>query len=144
MQKNCPEKASCTEKDCNCPQDHHSLLQVSTKNEIEHVRANAEPSSPAVSNMLVDNATTEHNRRSFELLKVVPLKVTAENGRTLTTYGMLDSAAVGSMITSNVVEKLELKGVPENVELSKVKFQISSVSQGSPSFQVYHSLTVKV
>ena len=105
--------------------------------------------------MLVNNATTEHNRKSFEMLKVVPLKVTAENGRTLTTYGLLDSAAVGSMITSNVVEKLELR-VPENVsistvtqrdqnpKLSKVKFQIRSVSQGSLFFQVYHSLTVKV
>jgi len=54
------------------------------------------------------------------LLKVVPLKVTAENGRTLTTYGILDSASVGSMITSNVVEKLELQGVPENVSISTV------------------------
>ena len=85
------------------------------------------------------------------LLKVVPLRVTAENGRTLTTYGMLDSANVSSMITSNIAEKLGLQGVPEkvsistvtqrdqNLELSKVKFQISSVSQGSPSFPVYHA-----
>ena len=155
MQKNCPEKTGCTEKDCTRPQDHHSLLHVSTKNEIEDVRANAEPSSPAVPNLSVNNATTENNRRSFVLLKVVPLRVTAENGRTLTTYGMLDSAAVSSMITSNIAEKLGLQGVPEkvsistvtqrdqNLELSKVKFQISSVSQGSPSFPVYHALTVK-
>ena len=93
----------------------------------------------AVSNMLVNNATTEHNRKSFELLKVVPLKVSAENGRTFITYGLLDSAAVGSMITSNVVEKLELRVSTvtqrdQNLELSKVKFQISSVIQGCLSF----------
>ena len=31
LQKNCPEKTGCTEKDCTRPQDHHSLLHVSTK-----------------------------------------------------------------------------------------------------------------
>ena len=91
------------------------------------------------------------------MLKVVPLRVTAENGRTLTTYGMLDSAAVSSMITSNIADKLQLQGVPEkvsintvtqrdqNLELCKVKFQISSATQGSPSFPwpVYLALTVK-
>ena len=119
LQKNCPEKTGCTEKDCTRPQDHHSLLHVPTKNEIEDVRANAEPSSPAVPEER-NNTTTENNRRSFVLLKVVPLRVTAENGRLLTTYGMLDSAAVSSMITSNTAEKLGLQGVPEKVSISTV------------------------
>ena len=90
------------------------------------------------------------------MLKVVALGVTAENGRTLTTYAMLDSTAVSSMITSNIVDKLQLQGVPEkvsintvtqrdqNLELCKVKFQISSATQGSPSFPVYHAFTVKI
>ena len=137
--------ASCTKKDCGRPQDHHSLLHVSTKNKIEDVKGN----------LAVNNTTTENRRRSFVLLKVLPLRVTAENGRTLTTYGMLDSAAVSSMITSNIADKLQLQGVPEkvsintvtqrdqNLELCKVKFQISSASQGSPSFPVYHALSVK-
>ena len=153
LQRNCPEKTSCTEKDCARPQDHHSLLHISTKNEIEDVKGNPEQSSPVVSNLSVNNATTESNRRSFVLLKVVPLRVTAENGRTLTTYGMLDSAAVSSMITSNIADKLQLQGVPEkvsintvtqrgqNLELCKVKLQISSASQGG-AFPVYHALTV--
>ena len=155
LQRNCPEKTSCTEKDCVRPQDHHSLFHILTKNEIEDVKGNPEQSSRVVSNLSVNNATTESYRRSFVLLKVVPLRVTAENGRTLTTYGMLDSAAVSSMITSNIADKLQLQGVPEkvsintvtqrdqNLELCKVKFQISSASQGSPSFPVYHALTVK-
>ena len=157
MQGNRPEKTSCTEKDCARPQDHHSLLHISTKNEIEDVKDNPEQSSPVVSNLSVNNATTESNRRSSVLLKVVPLRVTAENRRTLTTYGMLDSAAVSSMITSNIADKLQLQGVPEkvsintvtqrdqNLELCKVKFQISSATQGSPSFPwpVYLALTVK-
>ena len=59
------------------------------------------------------------------------------------------------MITSNIADKLQLQAVPEkvsintvtqrdqNLELCKVKFQISSASQGSPSFPVYHALSVK-
>jgi len=156
LQRKCPEKTSCTENDCARPQDHHSLLHISTKNEIEDVKGNPEQRSPVVSNLSVNDATTENKRRSFVSLKVVPLRVTAENGRTLTTYGMLDSAAVSSMITSNIADKLQLQGVPEkvisintvtqrdqNLELCKVKFQISSASQGSPSFPVYHAFTVK-
>ena len=156
LQRNCPENTSCTEKDCAHPQDHHSLLYISTKNEVEDVEGNPEQSSPEVSNLSVNNATTEYNSRSFVLLKVVPLRVTAENGRPLTTYAMLDSAAFSLMITSNIVDKLQLQGVPEkvsintvtqrdqNLELCKVKFQISSATQGSPSFPVYHAFTVKI
>ena len=155
LQRNCPEKSSCTEKDCARTQDHHLLLHISTKNEIEDVKGNPAQSSPVVSNLPVNNVTTESNRRSFVLLKVVPLRMTAENGRTLTTYGILDSAAVSSVITSNIADKLQLQGVPEkvsintvtqrdqNLELCKVKFQISSASQGSPSFPVYHALFEK-
>ena len=120
LKRNCPEKTSCTEKDCAHPQDHHSLLHISTKNEIEDVKGNPEQRFPVVSNLSVNNATTESNRRSFVLLKVVPLRVTAENGRTLTTYGMLDSAAVSSMITSNIADKLQLQGVPEKVSINTV------------------------
>ena len=99
--------------------------------------------------------TTEIKRKSFVLLKVAPLRVTAENGRTLITYGMLDSAVFSSMITSTIADKLQIQGVPDkvsvntvtqrdqNLELCKVKFQISSASRGSPSFPVYHALAVK-
>ena len=54
------------------------------------VKANPEQSSPVVSNLSVIDATTENKRRSFVSFKVVSLRVTAENGTTLTTYGMLD------------------------------------------------------
>ena len=59
LQRNCPENTSCTEKDCARPQDHHSLLHISTKNEIEDIEGNPEQSSPVVSNLSVNNATTE-------------------------------------------------------------------------------------
>ena len=55
---NCPEKTTCTENDCARPQDHHSLLHISTKNEIEDVKGNPEQSSLVVSNLSVNDATT--------------------------------------------------------------------------------------
>ena len=64
--------------------------------------------------------TTENKRKSFVLLKVAPLRVTAENGRTLITYGMLDSAVFSSMITSNIADKLQIQGVPDKVSVNTV------------------------
>ena len=74
LQRNRPEKNSSTEKDCARPQDDHSLLHISTKNKIEDVEGNPEQCSPVVSNLSVNNAMTESNRRNFVLLKVVPLR----------------------------------------------------------------------
>ena len=100
------------------------------------------------------NATTEDSKRSFVLLKVVPVRVTAENGAVVTTYGLLDTAAVSSMITSDLAGKLQLQGIPEKVnintvthsnhqcELSKVEFEISSTNQDGPCFSVQHALAV--
>ena len=76
-------------------------------------------------------------------------------GEHVLCIGILESAAVSSMITSNIVDKLEFQGVPEkdsistvtqrdpNRELSKAKFQVISARQGSPCFPLYHAITVK-
>ena len=71
-----------------------------------------------MSNLSVNNATTENNRRIFVLLKVIPFRVTAENGRTLTTYGMLDSAAASSMITSNITDNCNFKEFQRTLALT--------------------------
>ena len=42
--------------------NHYLLLHISTKNEIEDVKRNAEESSPAESNLSVNSATTENKR----------------------------------------------------------------------------------
>ena len=94
----------------------------------------------------------EDSKRSFVLLKVVPLRVIAENGAAVTTYGLLDTAAVSSMISSHLAERLKLQGVPEvntvthknhDCELSKLRFQIGPTSQDGPCFTVYHALAVE-
>ena len=77
-----------------------------TMSEAGDVEGSVDQSSPLVSNLFVNNATMDDVSRSFVLLKVVPLRLIAENGNTRTAYGLLDSAAVSSIITSNLVGRL--------------------------------------
>ena len=131
------------------------LLHLSTTNDVNDNERNTKPSTPPATDLTVHNATTEDSKRSFVLLKVVPLRVISENGAAVTTYGLLDTAAVSSMISSPLTERLKLQRVPEKVsintvthknhdcELSKVRFQIGPTSQDGPCFTVYHALAVE-
>ena len=88
------------------------------------------------------------------MLKVVPLRVVAENGGTVTTYGLLDTAAVSTMITSQLAQELQLQGSPERVNINtvvqsnhecilpRVRFKITSTTQDNPRFQVHRALVV--
>ena len=97
----------------------------------------------------------EELKRSFVLLKVVSLSVVGDNGAIVTSYGLLNTAAVSSMITSQLAEKLKLQGTPEKVsinavtrtnhdcELAKVSFMVGPADQDGPCFPVRHTLTVE-
>ena len=140
LQKECPERKGCTEKDCVCPLSHHSLLH--------------DQSSPPVTNLLVTSLAMEDYKRTFVLLKVVLPRVITENVVAVTMNGLSDSGAISSMITSHLAARLQLQGVSEKVsintvthrnhdcELSNVKFQISSTSQDGLSLPVYHAVAV--
>ena len=64
-----------------------------------------------------------------------------EDGTMVTSYGLLDSAAVISLITSDLGERLQLHGTPEKVsintvthknhdcELTRVKFLMGPCTQ---------------
>ena len=103
----------------------------------------------------VHKATVDRAQRSFVLVKVVPVRVLSENGNAITAYGLLDSAAASSSITSDLAQKLQLEGVPEKVsintvthsshacELSRVEFKIGPVDRNVSSFSVCHGLTVE-
>ena len=79
----------------------------------------------------------------------------AHNGAAVTTYGLLDSAAFISVITSHLAKRLQLQGVLEkdsintvtsrnhDCELSKVTFLVSPTSQDGPRFAVSHGLAVE-
>ena len=145
------------EKDCVHPLSHHSLLYTPgvTLHEVNESERNVDQSIPARTDLTVNNATMENSKRTFVLLKVVPLSVVADNGAIVTTYGLLNTAAVSSMITSQLAEKLKLQGTPENVsintvtqknhdcELAKVNFLVRPADQDGPCFLVHHALTVE-
>ena len=76
-----------------------------TPPEIIDNEKNVDQNPQARMNLPVNNATMEDSKRSFVLLKVVPLRVVAENGTVVSTYGLLDTAAVSSLITSHVAER---------------------------------------
>ena len=99
VRKKCTEKNGCTEKDCAHPLRHHSLLHARgvTPREVKETERNVDQSVPARTDLTENNAAMEDSKRSFVLLKVVPLSIVADNGAIVTTYGLLDTAAVNSM-----------------------------------------------
>ena len=123
MRRRCPEKKGCMKKNCAHPLSHHSLLHVPgvTPSELGYNERNVDQSAPTRTDLTVNNATMEDSKRSFfMLLKVVPLCVVAENGAVVSTYGLLDTAAVSSLITSSLAERLQLQGTPEKVSINTV------------------------
>lgn len=65
------------------------------------------------------------------LLHVVPVKVIAPNGSALTTFGLLDNASRGTIISSDIANTFELVSVntlmeETNEEIQEVNFQLQS------------------
>ena len=54
------------------------------------------------------------------LLHVVPVKVIAPSGSSLTTYALLDNASRGTIISKNIANSLGLKGTLQLVSVNTV------------------------
>ena len=54
------------------------------------------------------------------LVHVVPVKVIAPSGSSLTTYALLDNASRGTIISKNIANSLGLKGPPQLVTVNTV------------------------
>ena len=144
-------------QDCAHPSNHHPLLHLTatTASPVDEEEGNSGQSSSPSTSLPVHNASVTDSDRGFVLLKVDPVLVVSESGLALRTYGLLDTAAVNSMINSRIAAKLELQGVPERVslntvthtnqdcELSQVKFQITSTSEEGPDLPVNHALKIE-
>ena len=154
LKNNCPEREGCTEKECSDSMSHHSLLHiVRSKKEGECERHKVSDFPP--SKVVVEKTTVENSVRGLVLLKVIPVKIIANNGTAVTTYGLLDSASVSSLISSQLAERLKLGGVPERVsintvthnnhkcQLQRVSFKLCPVEESAPCFTVFGGLTVK-
>ena len=84
-------------------------------------------------------ATLSERPHKTVLLHVVPVKIITLNGNCLTTYGLLDNASRGTVISSDIAKKLELKGQKEMIsfstlmekseeEIEIVEFQLQSAN----------------
>ena len=149
-----PEKKGRTRTECTDPTSHHTLLHITKeKGDTETTESKSARKSPESPD--VHKATVASAQRSFVLLRLVPVRVLSGNGNDITTYGLLDSAAVSSLNTSDLAQKLQLQEAPEKVstntvthsnhtsELSRVEFKIGPVDGNTPSFSVCHGLTVE-
>ena len=144
-------------QDCAHPSNHHPLLHLTatTASPVQEEEGNSGQTSSPSTSLPVHNASVTDFDGGFVLLKVVPVHVLSESGLALSTYGLLDTAAVSSMISSHIAAKLELQGVPERVslntvtytnqdcELSQVKFHITSTNEEGPDLPVNHALEIE-
>ena len=49
---------------------------------------------------------------------MIPVKISSSNGKSITTYGLIDNGSRGTMISSDVAKELDLKGRKEVVSVS--------------------------
>ena len=121
---------------CGSEKRHHRLLHNPPRRDTaETNRSNQIPqgdSKPAVngwSNGEQRNTTeprstvqyatvTEPTKKKTVLLHVIPVKVLLSDGKSITTYGLLDNGSRGTMIGSEVAKELDLKGQKEIVSVS--------------------------
>ena len=61
---------------------------------------------------------TEPTKKKTILLHVIPVKIFSSDGKSITTYGLLDNGSRGTMISSEVAKELDLKGQKEIVSVS--------------------------
>ena len=61
---------------------------------------------------------TEPTKKKTVLLHVIPVKILSSDGKSFTSYGLLDNGSRGTMISSEVAKELDLKGQKEMVSVS--------------------------
>lgn len=91
MRKGCSETKGCDVKNCPHVVTHRSLLHVTiATSNVDKGEESVNHSTPPTKDVAV-TATLEDSKRSFVLLKVVPLSIVGKNRTIVTTYGLLDS-----------------------------------------------------
>lgn len=127
-------------KFCPCGSDkrHHNLLHnpPSTRRDNDRLnQASTEEPNAAVTDPLaevvgeqgrsgirhtVQYATvTQPGSTKTVFLHPIPVKITSPDGRSVTTYGLLDNASRGTMISGDVAKALGLKGHKEFISLAR-------------------------
>lgn len=140
-------------RNCSSPNTHHQLLHLELKQDDGRDGDVSNSSQSQEKTSINQHATTLS--RSLVMLKVVPLRVIGPNGRTITTYALLDSASVTTMITSKLAQTLQLKGHNEEISintvvnsnhscnLQSVGFDVTPVARDQPRYKVRQALVVE-
>ena len=81
-------------------------------------RNGEQPNSTEVSSTVQYATLTEPTKKKTILLHVIPVKISSSNGKSITTYGLIDNGSRGTMISSDVAKELDLKGRKEVVSVS--------------------------
>lgn len=153
--RSCKSTVRCRIPGCGKP--HHTLLHLTqplhnrevTQDE-NHATATSSDDPPSGS------CSTATTTESLEvLLQVVPLKVIANNGKAITTYGLIDSGSDVTMVDPSLTRQLNIEGEPGELFLStvnrtgvqeegmKVNFKIAPVDQDDHEVDVRGAWAVK-
>ena len=71
------------------------------------------PSTTELRSTVQYTTTIEPTKKKTILLHVIPVKISSSEGKSITTYGLLDNDSRGTMIGSNVANELGMKGRKE-------------------------------
>ncbi|KAK3738189.1 hypothetical protein QZH41_003085 [Actinostola sp. cb2023] len=106
---------------------------------------------PGTSAQRYTTTTTVESSAKTILLHVVPVKILAMDGKSLTTYGLLDNGSRATVISADVAKQLQLRGRKETVyvstllerkeeELEVVKFVLQSATGDGEKITVEEGL----
>ena len=153
-------RAQCKATDyCRCGNErqHNSLLHNSQKPTAQQQTKDRRPeqkepgtSAQRATTQYTTTTTVESSAKTI-LLHVVPVKILAMDGKSLTTYGLLDNGSRATVISADVAKQLQLRGRKETVyvstllerkeeELEVVKFVLQSATGDGEKITVEEGL----
>ena len=124
-----------------CRKTHHTLLHLSrpshernVAHQANNIEAAVVPAVPLASPDCEDaplsvSVTATMAESCKILLQIMPLKVIGDNGKSITTYGLVDSGSDVTMIDPSLMEQLEIQGEASQLFLSTVN-QREKMEQG--------------
>ena len=128
LAKSCKSPVRC--KVTGCGKSHHTLLHQPspTRGNADHQTSNTEITDiPAVTTPLpsIQDATSSTCAaatvaESSEISCIIPLRIIGDNGRHITTYGLIDSGSDVTMIDPSLVQQLGIQGEEGQLLLSTV------------------------
>ena len=100
-----------------------------------------QPNSTEIRSTVQYATVTEPTKKKTILLHVIPVKISSSDGKSITTYGLIENGSRGTMISSDVAKELDLKRRKEVVSVSTllqkedeefgvVEFKLQSASGG--------------